>query len=146
MKFKLYVDINRCTGCQTCTVACMDQNDLNPDGGDHARRTIYRIEQDNTSPSRGHYISMGCLHCENAPCIAGCPSGALQKEQAGAVTTDASLCIGCRNCLMLCPFGIPRFNRSGKMQKCDLCRDRTEAGLIPACVRTCPTQALIVDC
>ena len=83
------------------------------------------------------------MHCEDAPCLLACPTGAIRRE-AGAqvVGVDAGLCIGCHSCSIACPFGVPRFGTDGKMQKCDLCNERLKCGLEPACVRVCPTRAL----
>ena len=145
MKYGISIDINRCTGCQACAVTCMDQNDLDGAPGDPAWRTVFRVEDAMAPASKSYYISIGCMHCSTAPCIAGCPSGALQREDDGMVTVDESVCIGCRTCLSLCPFGAPRFNRAGKMQKCDLCSERIHAGLDPACIRVCPTRALKLE-
>ncbi|WP_422393250.1 4Fe-4S dicluster domain-containing protein [Neomoorella humiferrea] len=77
------------------------------------------------------------------PCLSACPSGAIYREErVGAILVEPSICIGCHSCSLACPFGIPRFGEDGKMQKCRLCVERIEAGLEPACVRTCPTNAL----
>ena len=142
MDYGIYIDIDRCIGCQACAVACMDQNDLEIDKGECSWRTIYRVEKNNYPVAKASYISMGCMHCQDAPCIMGCPTGAIWRAESGRVAVDESLCIGCHSCLMSCPFGVPRYNIYGKMRKCDLCWGRVEAGLEPACVRVCPGKAL----
>jgi len=89
------------------------------------------------------FYSVACMHCKNAPCIISCPSGCLYKDpETGLTLYDNTNCIGCHSCAMACPFGAPAFNKDGKMQKCDGCIERIRHGLIPACVRVCPTGAL----
>ncbi len=146
MSHAFYLDLDRCTGCMACAVACMDQNDLDmsgPGGASTAWRRIFQLESGAAPDARLRYVSLACMHCEDAPCIVGCPTGALARDTVThAVKVDAALCIGCHSCSIACPFGVPRFGRDGIMQKCDLCSARLEAGLEPACVRVCPTRAL----
>jgi Fe-S-cluster-containing dehydrogenase component len=141
-----HLDLDRCTGCMACAVACMDQNDLavsGADGGATAWRRVFQLENGAAPDARIRYVSLACMHCEDAPCIVSCPTGAIGRDAATrAVKVDAELCIGCHSCSIACPFGIPRFGKDGVMQKCDLCSARLEAGLEPACVRVCPTLAL----
>ena len=139
----IYLDIEFCVGCGACIVACMDQNDISPEKGQPAFRRIYRIEEGQFPDASIQYISAACMHCEDTPCVVGCPTGALTKDdRTGAVMVNKALCIGCHSCALACPFGVPRYDQDGKMQKCNLCVERVEAGLEPACVRVCPTEAL----
>jgi carbon-monoxide dehydrogenase iron sulfur subunit len=90
---------------------------------------------------------MQCRHCEDAPCVAVCPSKALFKEAGGSaeniVVLDSGLCIGCKWCIEVCPFGVIKMNKSGSaVIKCDLCVERLRAGEKPACVAACKTGAL----
>ena len=143
MEKSIYLDIGRCVGCGACTVTCMDQNDIYPEKGQPAFRRIYRIEEGQFPEASIQYISAACMHCEDTPCVVGCPTGALTKDdRTGAVMVDKALCIGCHSCALACPFGVPRYDQDEKMQKCNLCVERVEAGLEPACVRVCPTEAL----
>lgn len=143
MLYAFYLDLNRCVGCQACAVACMDQNDLQPDQGQPAWRRVLAVEDEEEWGVKISYVSMACLHCHDAPCLMACPTGAIYREGNGAaVLVNSSLCIGCHSCAMACPFGVPRFGPDGKMQKCRLCIERVETGLEPACVRACPTRAL----
>lgn len=83
------------------------------------------------------------MHCTDAPCVAACPTGCLRKdEETGLTVYDNSVCIGCHSCLMACPFEAPSFTAAGKMVKCDGCIERQRHGLLPACVRVCPFDAL----
>lgn len=140
------LNIDLCSGCGACVVACMDQNDIYPEKGQVPFRRIYCIEDSEFPEAEIKYISTGCLHCEDSPCVIGCPTGAITKDdKTRAVIVNSGLCIGCHSCALSCPFGVPRFNRDGKMEKCNLCLERLEAGLEPACVRVCPTFALTFE-
>lgn len=143
MSHAFYLDFDRCTGCFACAVACMDQNDLDVDAEPVAWRRVFKIENGAGAEARLRYVSLACMHCEDAPCIVACPTGAIAREAGTRVVkVDPDLCIGCHSCSMACPFGVPRFGKDGRMQKCDLCSTRLENGLEPACVRVCPTKAL----
>lgn len=139
MKMIFDLDMDRCCACGACAVACMDQNDIEITE-EHPLRKVFAMEGTN-----GHaYISMACMHCEDAPCIVACPVGCLSKDERGLTVYDSTNCIGCHSCAMACPFGAPTYNRFGKMQKCDGCAERLSHGLEPACVRTCSLGALKV--
>lgn len=143
MKHALRLDLHRCVGCMACAVACMDQNDLETGAGPLAWRRIFTVESGSYPEARIRYVSVACMHCEDAPCRAVCPTGAIVRDSATrAVQVDAARCIGCHSCAIACPFGVPRFGPDGRMQKCDLCSARLGQGLEPACVRVCSSKAL----
>jgi anaerobic dimethyl sulfoxide reductase subunit B (iron-sulfur subunit) len=143
MSYAFHLDLSRCTGCFACVVACMDQNDVEAGSEPSAWRQVFTIEIGAGDEARLQHVSLACMHCEDAPCLIACPSGAISREPGtGIVTVSADLCIGCHSCSIACPFGVPRFGKDGTMQKCDLCSVRIENGLDPACVRVCPTGAL----
>ena len=120
----------------------MDQNDIDIDN-ERAFREVSVIRPIYSPDGKLGYISLACLHCEDAPCVIGCPTGTLQKDSETNMTVvEASLCIGCHSCLMNCSYGAPKFGTDGKIKKCDGCITRVEHDLIPACVRACPTKAL----
>ena len=139
----LCLNIDLCCGCGACTVACLDQNDIDVEQKQPAWRRIHKVEEGCYPDVRIAYLSAGCMHCQDSPCLMGCPTGAINKsETTGAILVDQSLCIGCHSCAVACPVGVPRYDADDKMVKCRLCAERVEAGLEPACVRVCPIGAL----
>jgi anaerobic dimethyl sulfoxide reductase subunit B (iron-sulfur subunit) len=121
----------------------MDQNDIDVSRGETAFRRVFEHESLRGGQAVCDYLSVSCMHCEEARCIKVCPSGCLRKDQETGMTVyDNSICIGCRSCAQACPFGVPRYNDEGKLQKCDGCNTRLKAGYPPACVRACPHGAL----
>lgn len=140
MKKYLYFDEEKCSACGACALACMDQNDIDTANGQQPFRYTFTLEDKKGDLS---FYSVSCMHCENAPCIMGCPSGCLEKDpETGFTIYDTTNCIGCHSCAMACPYGIPTFGNDGKMKKCDACLERKKAGLMPACVKVCPVGAL----
>lgn len=146
MEHGIYFDVTKCCGCYACTIACMDQNDIEIEQestGTNAFRRVFKNEKGVYPETSIQFISLSCMHCVDSPCIMACPTGAIRKDlESGAVLVKQELCIGCHSCSIACTFGIPRFGADGKMQKCGMCLERVKHGLEPACVRTCPSQAL----
>ena len=138
------IDLERCTGCYACVVACMDQNDIDPDTTDRLR-DVSVVKSAYSVTGKPGYVSLACMHCDVAPCVSGCPTGCLKRDENRLVISETSLCIGCHSCLTNCPFGAPGFDAEGKISKCDGCSVRVENGMVPACVRVCPTKALKYD-
>lgn len=144
-----YLDTQICTGCKTCMVACKDKNDLGPgvrwrrvveySGGEWLPMPDGTFRQDVFA----YYISVSCNHCVEPICVEVCPTTAMNQDESGIVTVDESKCMGCKYCEWACPYGAPQYQvESGRMSKCDFCRDELKAGGIPACVAACPTRAL----
>lgn len=144
----ILVDVTRCTGCNQCVDACAEVNQLgasyfmmqqSPDGLS-ARRWSSIVE----SP-QGGFVRKFCRHCLEPACVSACPVGAMYRTPEGVVLYDSQKCMGCRYCMMACPFGIPRYEWESPaplVQKCTLCYSRLEQGQLPACVETCPEQVL----
>ena len=134
-------DINKCTGCQACSIACEIENELEPGAN---WRQVTTFNDGHVPGVLSFHLSIACNHCVDAPCMKNCPALAYSKDDAtGAVTINPDLCIGCRYCTWACPYDAPRFNRSsGVVEKCTFCLPRLGAGLEPACVTSCPTGAL----
>lgn len=140
MKKYLYFDKLKCSACGACALACMDQNDIDTEAGQQPFRHTFTLEDKAGSLS---FYSVSCMHCADAPCVIGCPCGCLTKDAGTGFTLyNTSNCIGCHSCAMACPYGIPSFGEDGKMKKCDACIERQKAGMLPACIKVCPTGAL----
>lgn len=131
MKKVLMIDHERCTGCRLCELVCSVWHD----GVSNPARSRIRVVK---WESEGIYVPVSCQQCDDAPCINVCPSKALARDQeTQAVVVDYRLCIGCRSCVAVCPFGAISYNAiDGKIIKCDLC------GGEPQCVRFCDVKAL----
>src|SRR5574341_977261 len=152
------IDVSKCIGCKACQVACMEWNDVRDDVGttvgvydnppDLSDRswTVMRFYEEEI-PGRGLQwliVKDGCMHCQAPGCLRACPApGALIQLANGIVDFQEEHCIGCGYCQTACPFDIPRSSaKDQKAYKCTLCSDRVAVGLEPACIKTCPTQAL----
>ncbi len=134
------VDTRRCFGCHACEVSCKSENDVPL--GHFIRQTIYQDEGAYPKVAR-MFLPMACQHCEDAPCIKACPCGALHKEAGGTVAIDYNICCGHGTCVDVCPYGAIYMDPVAKQAvKCHNCYHRTENGMEPACVPTCPSEAL----
>ena len=159
MAYGMLIDLSKCMGCRGCQVACKQWNDLPGEqttlGSDFTnpqKRSAYTwttiewltTEVDGRTVST--FTKTGCLHCLQPACESVCIAGAIHKQDNGAVTIDHDKCIGCRYCQLGCPFGVPKYEYDQvvpRMQKCNLCYSRIEAGLEPACAATCPNDAIL---
>ena len=138
-------DPSKCTACLACVMACMDQNDIDAAHHQHPFRNAAELESEDGGSQKFSFLSVACMHCEDAPCVMGCPSSCLYKDpESGLTLYDNTNCIGCHSCAMACPYGVPGFGPDGKMRKCDACIERQRAGMLPACVKVCPTGALVL--
>jgi len=134
-------DIDRCTGCQACQIACSIENEVAPD---ISWRQITTFNPRHQPGLPSFHLSLACNHCVDPPCMKSCPAAAYSKDtHTGAVTIDPASCIGCKYCAWACPYDAPQFNRrAGVMEKCTFCAHRLAEGSAPACVESCPTGAL----
>jgi len=156
------IDISKCIGCKACQVACAEWNDLHEEiGFNHGAYdnppdlsantwTVMRfteVEETGNDGTRLEWLIRkdGCMHCADPGCLEACPApGAIVQYSNGIVDFHEENCIGCGSCITGCPFDVPRLSKKdAKAYKCTLCSDRVSAGLEPACIKTCPTGALV---
>jgi len=127
----LYIDHDKCTGCRLCELVCA----VSHDGISNPTRSRIRVMK---WEAEGLYVPMTCQQCQDAPCLNVCPVKAISQEaETGRVLVDYNVCIGCRSCVSVCPFGAMSFNTTDRrVLKCDLC------GGDPQCVRFCDVKAV----
>ena len=155
------VDSTVCIGCRRCEWACKNSHNL-PAGdiesysdesvfkqvrrpGNDGYTRVNRYENISL-PNKPVNVKVQCMHCDKPACVSACIVGAFSKQENGAVIWNTDMCIGCRYCMVACPFQIPTFEYENALQpdihKCDFCFERTKEGLLPACVEICPVEAL----
>jgi formate dehydrogenase iron-sulfur subunit len=155
------VDTTTCIGCRRCEFACKTAHDLpTPHVESYSDRTVFKKQrrpditaltvvnefENPKKPSLPTDVKVQCMHCDHPACVSACIVGAFSKRENGTVVWDSDLCIGCRYCMVACPFQIPAFEfekaLGPNIMKCDFCIKRTEKGHLPACVDICPVEAL----
>lgn len=160
-RYAMGIDLGRCTGCQTCVVACQQHHALRPGV---AWCTVDTLEWGRWPEADRTAFPHACLHCDDPFCVRVCPTGASFKREDGAVAIDEARCIGCGVCLTACPYGARTINRTdtwhfgaatpapyesdenarlGVAEKCTFCVERLAEGRHPACVEHCPMEARV---
>jgi len=142
MKWGLLYDSTRCIGCGACSAACKEQNHLPLPVEEKTTAYTWTVVENR----QGANIRRICMHCNAPTCASVCPVGAMKKTPDGPVVYDSKLCIGCRYCIMACPFGVPKYQWDRPVPvvgKCILCAPRLAAGKETACASVCPTGATL---
>lgn len=161
-RYGMVIDLDRCSGCQTCVVTCQMHNNTRPGV---AWGSVDTLEIGKAWPDADRVqIPHACMHCDDAPCVAACPTGASIQREDGIVVVDYETCIGCEACVSACPFGARHMStndtwffdaaepspyeaygpqRINVAEKCTFCAARTDEGLPPHCVDACPNTARI---
>lgn len=132
-----------CSGCWACTMACADENDLVFEAREDMLRLVSPREYDGKGNLILSWRMEGCMHCDRPACVEACPAGALRKNENGYTQLDREACIGCGACVKACPFHAVHIS-AGKAVKCHGCQELTENGLVPPCVKICPTKAFFL--
>lgn len=137
----MVIDLRKCVGCHSCSVACKAENDVPPGV---FRSWVKVIEKGNYPNVSKSFLPSLCNNCENPICVRNCPVGASYKREDGIVLVDPHRCIGCKYCMASCPYDVRFINPLRKIvQKCYFCHHRVDAGLMPACVETCIGRARV---
>lgn len=131
-----FIDPNRCIGCQSCVEACSECDT-------HKGHSMIHLEYVDRAASP-QTLPVVCMHCDSPTCAEVCPADAIKRTSDGVVQTARKpRCIACNNCVLACPFGVPKMNVGFElMMKCDMCYDRTSVGKNPMCATVCPSRAL----
>lgn len=162
MRYAMVIDLRKCVGCNACTAACKQAN-ATPPGILWSK--VLQYETGEYPQARLRFLPMLCMHCQEAPCLEACPTGATYRATGGLVLVDDELCIACRYCIMACPYEARSYDATGPrgyytgqglteyeadgydhhpkgaIEKCDFCAPRLKEGNVPACVATCPSGA-----
>ncbi len=153
-RFAMVIDVDRCMGCNACSVACKAENGVRLG----AFRSWVSEKETGTYPAViRRFLPRLCNHCENPPCLKICPTGATYRRDDGIIGIDKTICIGCRHCMNACPYQARYFNPDtdaagdgrypsqvpGTVDKCDFCLHRVDNGVVPSCVNTCPANARV---
>ncbi|WP_139653150.1 4Fe-4S dicluster domain-containing protein [Raoultibacter phocaeensis] len=150
-KYGFAINLHRCIGCRTCSISCKMENSV-ADGLLRMRvlndeeKLVYDIPTGAYPKLSMTWTPVPCQHCDTAPCVAVCPTGASQKREDGIVTIDKELCTGCKSCIEACPYDARMYDEaSNTVDKCTLCAHRIDAGLgTTMCEIACPGRAIAV--
>jgi Fe-S-cluster-containing dehydrogenase component len=145
-RYGIVIDLERCVGCHTCTIACMTENNLDKGSG-IVVQTIGGKDRDTPEGRHPdlhmHFLPIMCMHCLDALCMAACPSDAIKRRPDGIILIDEKTCDACFNCVSSCPYGvIVSDDKNESVWKCNMCVDRIDEGLEPFCVLCCEGEAM----
>lgn len=135
--FAIVVDLDRCIGCHGCEIACKNENDV--ELGSYWNKVVQVGPYGEYPHLQQYFLPVMCQQCEESPCTHVCPTGASYRDpETNIVLVDKEKCIGCKYCMMACPYGVRSWNETERVvEKCTLCGQLTAAGELPACVAAC---------
>ncbi|WP_276915656.1 4Fe-4S dicluster domain-containing protein [Parvibacter caecicola] len=136
----IVVDLERCIGCFGCEISCKMENNVAL--GEYWNKVIVEGPYGTFPDIEQYWLPTMCQQCADAPCVHVCPTGASYRDENNVVLIDKSVCIGCKYCMMACPYGVRNWNQEQQVvEKCTLCQHLTQQGKEPACVHNCPGEA-----
>lgn len=136
----IVVDLDRCTGCFSCEIACKSINNVAL--GSYYNKVMTLGPFGEFPKLQQYFLPVMCQQCQDAPCVKVCPTGASYRDSNNVVLINKSVCIGCKYCMMACPYGVRSWNESERcVEKCTLCGQLTSQGELPACVENCSVGA-----
>ena len=145
MPYKIKYDQTKCISCGTCSIACIDQCDVDVTTCP-LHRVVHTFDDMQDEKICTYYVSIGCMHCREAACMEACPRKCIYRDQElGLVRIDRENCVGCKLCAKACPLRAIGFDADGKASKCDGCAERLKLGLRPACEKACQNQAITFE-
>jgi tetrathionate reductase subunit B len=140
-RYVMAFDLERCTGCHACSVACKVENEV-PLG--HFRTKVYYQDTGRFPTVHRSFLPVVCQQCVDAPCMKACPTGSIARDEDGIVRIDQKTCDATAACVSACPYGALYVDPVHQVaDKCDFCSHRLEAGMEPACVETCPGETIV---
>src|SRR6185437_3908471 len=140
-RYAMAIDLERCTGCHACSVACKAEHDV-PLG--NFRTKVYYYDEGAYPDVRRWFLPALCMQCVEAPCLKACPTNSIRRDEDGVVRINTQTCNGNGRCEGACPYGAIYVDPLRHVaDKCDFCSHRLQAGMEPACVETCPSEALV---
>lgn len=141
-RYGLVINVKRCIGCNSCTVACKNWHQI--EAGAEGRRRVVDVTIGRYPGLSKWIFPLSCMQCDEAPCIPVCPTGATFRRKDGIVALDAAKCIGCKQCVDACPYHARYLDEKKSVADgCDLCSSRIDGGLQPYCVESCATRAMV---
>ncbi len=148
----MLIDLSRCVGCGNCQRSCIQANGLRPTTEQQkglSNQNYTFVQRYDLADGKTRFVKRQCMHCLDAACASACPVSALHKTDEGPIAYRPSRCLGCRYCMVACPFDVPRFDWDNgltpEIRKCMFCIERQREGKLPACAENCPSGALKVS-
>jgi len=143
-RIRFHIRMDKCIGCPSCVTACREEHDLPPRAD--RRRVGEMLNTKDPEDELRYFLSTACNHCIDPACLKGCPSASYRILENGIVWHNPDTCIGCGQCVLSCPYGVPVIrDDTGTVTKCDFCLERQQRGEEPACIESCPSGALILE-
>jgi tetrathionate reductase subunit B len=146
-RYGMIIDLDRCTGCQTCRVACKAENDMDVGSGIRVETVggPYQDTPEGKYPQLSmYYLPLPCMHCGEPACLEACPVEAIYQRHDGIVLVYQEKCNGCQACIQACPYGVLVYDPGENLvRKCTLCVHRVDQGIEPFCVICCENEAIL---